>query len=291
MSAELGIMFALFALVCWGFGDFYIQRATRKIGDWEALFVIVLFGAIALTPFIYKDLEFLFSLHDNTFLILTGVSVVLLIAALLDFEALKKGKIAIAEPLLALEVPITAVLAVFLINEGLGLLEIFFIAILLIGLVLVSLRSHHLKRKIWLEKGALLMVSGAVLMGIANFMYGFASRITNPLLTNWFIDVFVSVICIFYLMSNGRVKGLGKDISRNKKVVLFTAIFDNLAWIFFAFSVTFIPITIALSISESYIALAALLGLLVNKEILMKHQKIGLITALGSAIALSLIVI
>ena len=290
MSALFGILFALAALVCWGFGDFFIQRTARKIGDWEALFAIVAFGAVVLTPFVYADLQALISIQDNTFLILTGVSVVLLVAALFDFEALKKGKLSVAEPLLALEVPITAVLAVMIINEGLGLAEIFLISILLISLVMVSMRSHHIKRKIWLEKGVLLMVCGAVLMGIANFMYGFAARITNPLLTNWFVDVFVTLICLFYLISNKRIGKLSSDISKNKRLMFSVCIFDNLAWIFFAFAVIFIPITIALSISESYIALAALLGLIMNKEMLMRHQKIGMATALISVVALAFVI-
>ena len=50
-----------------------------------------------------------------------------------------------------------------------------------------------------------------------------------------------------------------------------------------------IPIAIAVAISESYIALAALLGMLINREILMKHQKAGLIAALASAVLLSMI--
>ena len=34
MVFEIGILFALAALVFWGFGDFLIQRSTRKFGDW-----------------------------------------------------------------------------------------------------------------------------------------------------------------------------------------------------------------------------------------------------------------
>ncbi len=30
--AYLGIIFALGALLCWGFGDFFIQRTSRKTG-------------------------------------------------------------------------------------------------------------------------------------------------------------------------------------------------------------------------------------------------------------------
>jgi len=63
-----------------------------------------------------------------------------------------------------------------------------------------------------------------------------------------------------------------------------------LSWtsrIFFAASMSLIPIAIAVSISESYVALAAILGILVNKERLMKHQKIGLVISIASVILLS----
>src|SRR3989344_8031829 len=106
MNLELGILFSVIALLCWGFGDFLIQRSTRKFGDWETLFIISLFGTIVLTPFIYKDLPNLFE-FSKEFWILFGISFILLIAAILDFEALKKGKLAIIEPVLALEVPVS----------------------------------------------------------------------------------------------------------------------------------------------------------------------------------------
>jgi uncharacterized membrane protein len=63
---------------------------------------------------------------------------------------------------------------------------------------------------------------------------------------------------------------------------------DNLAWIAFAFAVTFIPIAVVTGISESYIALAAILGIVINNEKLVKHQYVGLFLVLISAILLSL---
>ncbi len=39
MIIELSILFAFCAMICWGFGDFLIQRTVRKIGDVEALFL------------------------------------------------------------------------------------------------------------------------------------------------------------------------------------------------------------------------------------------------------------
>ena len=290
MGLEIGILFAFSALVCWGIGDFLIQRSARKFGDWETLFIITAFGAIVLTPLVYGDVAQLALAEDDmSFIVLLSVSAILMVAALLDFEALKKGKIAIVEPILALEVPVAAIMAFTLINEGLGLLEMALISTLMVGIVLISIKSHHLKRRIWLEKGAILMTLGAFLMGASNFLVGFASRITNPLFTNWFINAFIAIICFYYIMTNKRIGKLVGDVRGNIKMLLAVSVVDNLAWITFAFATSLIPIAIAVAISESYIALAALLGLLINREILMKHQKAGLVTALSSAVLLSLI--
>ena len=53
MGFELGIIFAFAAMLCWGFGDFLIQKSTRKFGDVETLFFISFFGAVVLFPFVF----------------------------------------------------------------------------------------------------------------------------------------------------------------------------------------------------------------------------------------------
>jgi len=294
MSAELGILFALGALLFWGIGDFLLQRTTRKIGDWETILVITIFGAVVTLPLVYNDLLSIASISDKTLILLIGVSCVLLVTAILDFEALKKGKIAVVEPVLALEVPVTAILAFAVINEGLAALEILLIAMLVIGIVLVSLKSRHIKKVRsfrWLERGVILTIVAAILLGTANFLVGFTARITTPLLVNWFTDAFIAAMSVFYFVINRKTGKVVLDFRRNYKLILTVSFFDNFAWIFFAFAVLYIPIAVAIALSESYIALAALLGLFINREILMRHQKIGLVTALGGAIALSIIVL
>ncbi len=289
MEFNLGILFALGALICWGFGDFNLQKLIRKLGDWETLLIITLFGWVVLTPFVYKDLSFLFSFQDNSFLILMIAAIVISIAALLDFEALKQGKLAIVEPVLALEVPVSLVLSIFIIKETIGILQLILIFVLILGLILVSLKSKHLLRKNWIERGVLVALLGALFMGSSNFLVGFASRVTNPLLTNWFINMFMALLSLSYLILNRRFKKIIRDVNKNKKLTFSVCFLDNGAWILFAFSMSLIPIAIAVAVSESYIALAALLGLVINKEYLMRHQKIGLFISLVSAIVLAVI--
>jgi len=290
MGIEAGVVFAFFSLISWGFGDFLIQRSVRRFGDWEALFIITFFGFLITTPFALGSLPALFSLQDGSLLVLLALSVVIFIAAMLDFEALRKGKIAVIEPTHALEVPVAGLLAFMVVSEGLEITEIALVSVILAGIVLVSLRSHHMTRRHWAEKGVVLGILGALFMGASNFLVGLGSRMTDPMTANWFLNVFIATACLAYIVANGRLGKLRRDFTENRKLVLIVCTTDNLAWITFAFAATMIPIAIATAISESYIALAALLGLIVNRELLRTHQKAGLLLTLAGALALAMVV-
>jgi drug/metabolite transporter (DMT)-like permease len=76
---------------------------------------------------------------------------------------------------------------------------------------------------------------------------------------------------------------------KERKLALWLGITDNIAWVAYAFSSTFIPIAVAAGISESYIIIALMLGLIFNKEKLKKHQWLGLILALISVVVLAVV--
>lgn len=287
MVFELGVIFALGALVFWGFGDFLLQRSSRKFGDWETLFFIDASGVLLFLPFVYSDVWSLFASGDSTLFVLIGAGAVLLVASILDLEALKKGKIAVVEPIYALEVPIAAVLAFLIVREAVDIVQILFVTTLLAGIVLVSTKSRHLKRKSWIERGVFLTIVGAIFMGSSNFMLGFASRVTNPLIAAWVTNLFTGTVSLYYLITNKRIGNVVRDFRQNTRMLSALALFDNLAWLSYATAASLIPIAIATALSESYIVLATVLGLIVNKEVLMKHQKVGLVVAISSAIALA----
>ncbi|NYZ80083.1 DMT family transporter [Candidatus Micrarchaeota archaeon] len=282
MELGTGAIFALTAMLFWGFGDFLIQRSAKKIGDWETLLVITLFGMIALTPFIWNELNTI----PAGIIPLTIASVVLFFAALFDFEALKEGKLAIIEPVLAFEIPLTVLLAYFMLGETLTMTQIVLVCAILLGLAMLSHKSRKITR-MTIEKGALIGVLGAAFMGAANFFVGYGSRITSPLLINWFINVFITLACFTFLLFSGRLTKFATHLNDNKKLLFSLTFLDNGAWIAYAFAAALIPIGIVVSISESYIALAVMLGLFVNKEKIKTHQKIGLILALAGAITLA----
>ena len=287
MALPLGIVLALVAMFCWGFGDFFIQKSTRKFGDWETLFIIAIFGVIILFPFVFKDFSEIFNFQSKGFIVLLIASIVLLFAAILDFEALKKGKLSVVEPIYSLEIPIASILAYFLINEAVSTYQIRLIILLVAGLFLVSFKTTHFSKSNWFEKGVILVLLGTIFMGTANFFFGLGARIYNPISINWFVSLFLVLISFFYLLSKNKIKKMFKDIKKNKEFIFKMCVLDNAAWIAFAFALVLTPIAIATALSESYIVIAVLLGTYVNKEPLHKHQKIGLVLAIISAVLLS----
>jgi transporter family protein len=194
VNVQTGIALAFAAMLCWGFGDFWIQKSTRKIGDIEALFFITLFGAIILAPFAYKNVGAVFTGSWQTILVLIVLCVVLLLAAIFDFEALRIGKLSVVEPIWSFEVPGAALLAFFILGERITLLQGLLIFSLLAGLILVSLKEKENIGKFIFERGTVLAFLGAVFMGAANFFMGWSSRLSDPVMANFVSDIFIAIV-------------------------------------------------------------------------------------------------
>ena len=285
----MGIFFALSALLAWGFGDFLIQRSTRKIGNIVALFYITAFASVVLLPFVYKDIFGYIQTSDFQILgLLLFATLLTLTASVLDFEALRVGKISVVEPIYAFEVFVTIVLGSVFLHEYPTPIQFFLILLLSIGVIFVGTKSiTHLSSISW-EKGVLLAVLATLTMGGVNFMFGVMARATNPLVINWFTSLFITVFCLLFLAKAKRLGEILTSVKNNFLLILSVSVLDNIAWISFAYSTLYIQIAITTSISESYIAIAALLGLVINKEKLQRHQYIGLVLVLIAGISLSM---
>ena len=290
MTIQVGIAFAFVAMLCWGFGDFLMQRSARRIGNMETLFAISLFGAFILLPFVYGDIISMFTGEQNKVgALLVVASAILFVAALLDIESLRIGKLAVVEPIWSFEIPVSGILAFFVLNERLDVFQYILIAILLVGLCLVSFKEKHISGRFLLEDGVWLAFVAAITMGVANFFVGWGARMTSPITVNFFTSAFIAIIVGTYLVGTGRMKGMKKATRDNQQLIIPMIISDNVAWIAFAYAMSLAPLGIAVALSESYIIVAVILGILVNGEKLQKHQKLGLIIALVAATVLAAI--
>jgi drug/metabolite transporter (DMT)-like permease len=286
----MGFLFAGIAILSWGLGDFLIQRSARKFGDSIALFFIVAFGTIAIFPFVYKEIPLLFAGESFTGLIILSIAtIVTLFAALFDFEALRIGKISVIESIYAFELGVTAFLGTYIAGEYLSNQQIILITFIIVGIFLVSLQSLNHLREIKFEKGVWYAIIATIAMGGVNFLFGEGARATSPLLINWFTSAGITVVLLVYFIRKKMFALMFSDLKENLGLVISVSFFDNLAWIAFAYTTLYIPIAVATGITESYIAFAALLGVMINKERLNFHQFAGFLLTVGSAIILAII--
>jgi drug/metabolite transporter (DMT)-like permease len=284
MGLELATLIAFGAMLCWGIGDFLIQRTTRKIGDVETLAWIGIIGSIGLLPFVIQEFSLIRTWGQAGVLALLGA--ITFGAALANFEALKKGKLSVIEIVMTLELPITILLAVLLFQERLTISQTLAAGVVFLGVVLIASESFSYVKGLLkgLEKGVVLAFFGACGMGIINFLTGTSAKAVSPLLAIWVPWVIFTIICVAVIeMRRGGVRNFVWHWRHHRWLIVAMGIFDTLAWLFYAFAVEGNEIALTIAITESYPAVALFLGLWLNKEKISWHQYCGAALALGAS--------
>ncbi len=285
MTFEFAMLAAFGAMLCWGFGDFFIQRTTRKIGDVESLAMIGIIGTIGLFPFVMSSLSLLSS-PINLFILL-ALGTITFFVAMADFEALKRGKLCVVDVVLEIELPITVVLGLLFFGEILTAQQVIAIFVAFLGIILISLRPHSLKHMFSkFEKGVLIAIVAAVGMSFVNFLTAFSSKNISPLMAIWVPWVVCAMISLAFIGKREGVKKLASNVSKFKYMILAMGIFDTLAWLCFSLAVFGEELSITIAITESYPVIAIFLGLMINHEKIGAHQYLGAAIALGASIFL-----
>jgi len=283
-----GVLLSIVALFGWGIADYFGQKAARKVGVAVTLFSGGVFGAVVLLPFVIRDIAPLIA-DPKDILLLLGFAAVGVFTALFSLEAYRKGKLAVIGPIMGLELPITIILAVAFRSERLGLREALPMVVVFIGLLLTVTKRPfdiRLERKT-VEKGVALGIVGAVALGAANFMTGVASQETTPLLTVWFGRTIFLLVFGAFLLAKGRM-GRSLGAMRQHAVLVFgLAALYIVSFASYGYATTLIPISVATTISENYIVVAALLGVFINKEKLAPHQAVGVAISVAGVLMLA----
>jgi drug/metabolite transporter (DMT)-like permease len=287
----LGLLAALGAMLAWGFGDHFMQKTTRLIGTTKSLFYVGLGGFLMLTPFL-RPRDFALLANPRGVIFMLAAFVAAMFASRLYFKALKLGKGAVIEPIIALVLPITVVLSVFVWGERLTLPQFASMAMVFVGLVLaVSVRLDIRIREAALEYWAMLAFVGAIGMALGNFFTGTASQTTSPALTIWFIHGAIAVACALQMAYQRRFVTVPHDLRRHLPLIAVQTVLDTAAWLCFAFAVTLIPISVTAAVGESYVALAILLGVIVSKQKIARHQLGGIGLAAAGVVVLAMLTV
>jgi drug/metabolite transporter (DMT)-like permease len=245
-------------------------------------------GAIGILPFVWQEIPQNFREPANWPLMIFA-SLAMLITALVVFQGLKLGKLSVVLPINGIELAVAILLAITIGQERYPAVAFGYMLIVAIGLVLTGVTAiDDLKRLKW-EKGVAFAIIGAFGLGLNDFVIGFASRQLSPLFIVWLTSLACALGALAIMLARSHLPHIRRDFRSHFNLIIAQSFLDNFAWICFAYSATLIPIGIATTVSEGYLALGALLGVLINREHLRPHQYAGVCLTIAGVISLSII--
>ncbi len=285
MEIALSLVFAFCAMIFWGIGDSLIQKTTRRIGNLETLAYIGVFSTIMLLPVAIPEFHLL--ADSRNLLLVLALGLVTFIAALLNFESLKQGKLSVVDVVLEFELPVTIALGFFFFGERLSLVQTGIIVLIFVGIVLIAAKSfrHFVSR---IERGVLIALVGAVFMGMVNFLIATTAKTVSPIMAVWANGLIFTSICLVVMI---RREGLYKFINNGRQfkwLIIAMGFADTLAWMSYSFSVLKQKISLITAITESYPAVAMFIGVYFNKERIRWHQYLGALLALTASFLLAI---
>lgn len=281
-SFQITLIFSFSAMILWGIGDFLIQRVVKKVGDFQTLLWIDLIAGLVLIPFVLGDLPAIFSRANMMSLIL--MTFIDLLYGLFLFKAYDQGKLSVVEVVMIGELPFTIILGLIFFRERLDILQICVIALIIIGIFLISkTRSTWLdkakgfftgKSFVW-EKGVLLAIAAFIFSAIYNFLTAVNARNISAFTAVWFPWMLSSLLLFVYISYNRGLKSLWQNSINNKRLILLTGIIDTAAWVFYAFATAREELSIITAIVAGYAVIAMVLGVKYNKERISTWQYFG----------------
>ncbi len=278
------IIFSIGATLCWAVGDYYIQQTSRKIGIYRTFLWLSGSAALVLTPFVYTHIREGLLIRQNQIEI-TIAAVAGLVAGLCMFDAFRVGKLAVAEPIIAFEITLVAIFSKVIGGDSLTLPQIGLIALSTIGVLLVSTPKFTSVKKLFSEKGAKIAFASLLFMGAYDYFFATVAARSGSLFANWANALGISLLLLPLGIFFKRPANAPR--ATPLQLVIPLIIIDNAAWICMGFLVLYLPIALAYASTESYVGLAAVIGMLIGREKIRPHQQLGLwLSVISSAIIL-----
>lgn len=294
MWLNLTILFSFLAMISWGVGDFFVQRAVKKIGYLEALLWINVIAGVGLLPFVIKDLPLLWQAEN--ILPIVFLTIANIVFSLLILKAYSQAKLSVVDVILLGELPVTIILGMIFFHERLSWLQLTIIFFILFGVFLISrgpssysqrLKNIFGKKKVNWEKGLLFAFLAVIFSGTYNFLTALNAREITPIIAVWAPWTISSVILLIVLMYKKGMKAFWFNSLANKKVIFLAGTIDTAAWVFYSSAVARQDISIITAIVTGYAVIALYLDIKYNRQKISYLQYIGAALVVVGSIAIS----
>ncbi len=277
MIALLG---GLGAALAWGVGTFFSARSSRMIGAWSVVAWVMLFGLVAnLVVIAVGPRPGSLGAADLAWMLVSGLGNA--VGLLLEYTALRRGKVGIVTPVTSTEGAIAAVLAVAA-GEALGVAPAGLLAIIALGIVLAGVApdAPTLEQR---KSGAFwLAVLAALSFGIGIYATG---HLSASLPVGWAVlpPRLVGVAIVTIPLALSRRLRLSRSVL---PLVVFTGLAEVLGFVCFAVGARE-SVAIAAVLGSQFAVVAGVAAYVLLRERLTRLQLAGVVLILVGVAALA----
>jgi len=281
----IALLGGLGAALAWGTGTFCSARSSRLIGAWSVVAWVMLVGLVANVVVIaVGPPPGALGAGDIAWMLVSGLGNV--VGLILEYTALRLGKVGVVTPVTSTEGAIAAVLAVAA-GEALGVAPAGLLAVVALGVVLAGVAPEEPGPDVPApdqhKRAALgLAVLAALSFGIGIFATG---HISAALPVGWAVlpPRLVGVVIVTIPLALSRRLRLSRSAF---PLVVFTGLAEVLGFVFFAFGARD-SVAVAAVLGSQFGAVAAVAAFVVLRERLTRLQLAGAALILAGVAALT----
>jgi len=289
--AYASIATGLATAYCWGTADYMSRSQSERVGSYRTLIyshMVTLIVVLALVPIISPDLAF--PLYPV--LALVGAGIVNFVAFVFLYRAFHRGVVSVVAPVVYTYPAVTAVLAVAILGASLSINQIFALAGIIAGVILLSTRFSELYAYLKgagapsLTKGVGLAAGASLCFGMVYIGIGYAAPLVSVVLPVMFLRI-IAISAGFLLAPVLKQEAKPSRLVFSKTMIAM-GILEALGFLAFTFGIesagSSLPVVTALSGMGG--AVATSYGLAFLKERLEPNQLLGVLLSLAGVFAL-----
>ena len=283
----LSILAGLGGMFGWGTSDFFAGLFSKKIGHFKTFFWSQAAGLVFAALLIFF---FAASFNIPTLMaVLLPVATIFYAAAYLFlYKGFEIGNISIVSATINLWAVFTVLFAFIFLGQRLSGLQFFGVAMIVVGVTLVSLKWSDIKNQnLYLLKGVKETVTAAFLFGI---FWNLSDVITSEigwLPTTIFVKIGVILFLLLFSLFVKRELTIAKTTTQTKLMVALVGILEAAAVASVNWGLTIGDVILVTPIASALTIVTITMALVFLKEKVTKVQGLGIITAVAGIVLIA----
>ncbi len=271
-----------------------MKHMTVKINKLVMMIVRSFFTLITLIPFLFFSPFIIPSLHDGLIILLIGI--IGAVAYYYFVKAIELSDVSVISAITRTSAVVTVLLSVIFLGEKLQFVQYIAIAVIIIGVILLSLDIKKIngERILCEKKGLFLSFFVLFLWGIMYFLMKYSVDSVGVIYTTFYLEFFVLFWIALLLFQKKHCEDFKSGIEQlkiEKKLLFFLAVIGcltALGSLFYSYAISFIYVSIAIVISNISPLITAIIAKIFIQERLSRNKVIGIVLTIVGVIILTM---